>query len=121
MRSDAILVNVARGGIVDEDALVEALREGRIAGAAVDVFVDEPATRGGSVLVRAAAGEGVNGNGDGDGNGGEGTGNDSGLKGRLVLSPHVAWYARSSIEKLRGTVVQNIEGWVRGEPRNLVS
>jgi phosphoglycerate dehydrogenase-like enzyme len=42
MRSDAYLVNTARGGLVNEDALVDALRERRIAGAALDVFVDEP-------------------------------------------------------------------------------
>ncbi|HKO75503.1 MAG TPA: D-glycerate dehydrogenase [Gaiellaceae bacterium] len=42
MREDAVLVNVSRGPVVDEAALVEALREGRIAGAALDVYEDEP-------------------------------------------------------------------------------
>ncbi len=42
MRGDAYLINTARGGIVNEDALDEALREGRIAGAAIDCFVGEP-------------------------------------------------------------------------------
>jgi glycerate dehydrogenase len=96
MRPDAILINVARGGIVDEDALVDALRENRIAGAAADVFSREPAGRE-NVLVR-----------------------EGGMGGRLVLSPHVAWFARSSIEKLRRTVVENIEAWVGGEVRNVV-
>jgi phosphoglycerate dehydrogenase-like enzyme len=45
MRPDAYLLNTARGGIVDEDALYDALRQGRIAGAAVDCFVGEPVTR----------------------------------------------------------------------------
>lgn len=42
LRRDAILVNVGRGGVVDEDALVDALREGRLRGAALDVFAQEP-------------------------------------------------------------------------------
>ncbi|TVY31234.1 Glycerate dehydrogenase, partial [Lachnellula cervina] len=49
MRPDALLINVARGGIVDEEALVCALREGRLKGAASDVFVEEPAGEANSV------------------------------------------------------------------------
>ncbi len=45
MKSDAYLINTARGGIVAEDALCAALRDGRIAGAAIDCFEDEPVTR----------------------------------------------------------------------------
>ena len=45
---------------------------------------------------------------------------DAEMGGRLILTPHVAWFARSSIEKLRRTVSANVEAWVRGEDLNLV-
>ena len=44
MPANAVLINTARGGIVDEAALIEALRSGSISGAAIDVFADEPIT-----------------------------------------------------------------------------
>jgi lactate dehydrogenase-like 2-hydroxyacid dehydrogenase len=99
MLPDSVLINVARGGIVVEEDLVQALKEGKIKGAATDVFVTEPAGKE-NVLVQAAR--------------------EGSLGGRLVLSPHVAWFARSSIEKLRRVVTENIEGWARGEPLNTV-
>lgn len=89
---------------MNEEALVTALKERRIMGAATDVYVEEPAGVENSVLVRAVKDwEGV-----------------EGMRGRLVLSPHLAWWARSSVEKLRRTVVENIEGWCGGEVRNEV-
>jgi len=99
MRPDALLINVARGGIVNESALVSALKENKLAGAATDVFVKEPAGKE-SVLVQAA--------------------NQEWASGRLVLSPHLAWLARSSIEKLRKTTTENIEAWWKGETQNAV-
>lgn len=94
MRPDAVLINVARGGIVDEAALVAALLDKNIAAAATDVYVEEPAVTENSVLVRAAK--------------------EDALKGRLVLSPHLAWFAQSSVEKLRMTTSKNIEVWANG-------
>lgn len=99
MRPEALLINIARGGIVDESALVSALQERKIAGSATDVFVKEPAGKE-SVLVQAA--------------------NQDWAKGRLVLSPHLAWLARSSIEKLKKVTTENIEGWWKGEVQNVI-
>jgi lactate dehydrogenase-like 2-hydroxyacid dehydrogenase len=46
--------------------------------------------------------------------------NTEGIRGRLILSPHLAWYARSSIEKLKRSVGENIESWASGKPTNVV-
>ncbi|CZS95217.1 related to D-lactate dehydrogenase [Rhynchosporium agropyri] len=105
MREDAILINVARGGIVDEAALVQALEDKKIHAAATDVFVEEPVMME-NVLVRTANRWREEG---------------SPFDGRLILSPHIAWWARSSIEKVRSTVGQNIEAWARGQPSNIVA
>lgn len=87
MKSDAVLVNVARGNIVDEEALVKALDEGVIAGAALDVFSREP-MRADSPLLRASCAE------------------------RLLLSPHNAWSPVEAIEVLVGCIVRNIEEYL---------
>ncbi|KAM0148936.1 hypothetical protein ACHAQE_009605 [Botrytis cinerea] len=101
MRSNALIINIARGGIVNEEDLVDALIQGKIAGAATDVYVEEPAGED-STLVKAAR--------------------DSELRdsGRLILSPHIAWYGISSVEKLRRVVTENIKGWCEGVGGNVV-
>lgn len=81
-RRDAILVNVARGGIVNEDALARALNEGVIAGAALDVFTSEPLHD--SALYHLT---------DPD---------------RLIASPHTAWAAKEAIERLVECIARNI-------------
>lgn len=101
MRHDALLVNISRGGIVNEEDLIRALKDSQIAGAATDVFVKEPAGRD-NPLIEAAR---------------EGKLRESG---RLILSPHVAWYGRSSVEKLRRVVVENVRGWCEGKGGNVV-
>ncbi len=83
MRSSAIVINVARGGIIREEDLAQALNEGRIAGAALDVFENEPIEASSSLLRL----------------------NDPD---RLLLSTHNAWAAEESIEALVACVVQNI-------------
>ncbi|TEY53388.1 hypothetical protein BOTCAL_0248g00050 [Botryotinia calthae] len=101
MRPNALIINIARGGIVNEEDLVNALIQGKIAGAATDVYVEEPAGED-STLVKAAR--------------------DSELRdsGRLILSPHIAWYGISSVEKLRRVVTENIKGWCEGVGGNVV-
>lgn len=99
MRPDALLINVARGGIIVEEDLVQALKEGWIAGAATDVFEVEPAGAINSALVRAA---------------------QEHKELNLTLSPHIAWYAKSSIERLQNVVVENIEAFVTGKKLNEV-
>jgi phosphoglycerate dehydrogenase-like enzyme len=95
MQPTASLINVARGGVVNEKALVKALKERTIANAATDVFEIEPATSANPLISEAPP--------------------------NLTLSPHIAWYADSSLENLQRIVKENIEGFVRGEPENLVT
>lgn len=94
MNKEAILVNVSRGGVVEELSLVTALKEGWIKGAATDVFEEEPASASSPLLA-----EGIP---------------------NLTLSPHIAWYADSSIENLQATVKSNIENFVAGRPENVL-
>jgi glycerate dehydrogenase len=94
MRPDALLINTARGGIVDEQALAMALREGRIGGAGVDVLAAEP-PRDGNVLL------------------------DPGLP-NLIVTPHVAWASRASRQRLLDEVAANIRAFAGGSTRNRV-
>ncbi|HYG78828.1 MAG TPA: D-2-hydroxyacid dehydrogenase [Pyrinomonadaceae bacterium] len=95
MRRDAVLINTARGGLVDEAALADALREGLIAGAAFDVLTKEPPRDGNPLL-------------------------DLNLP-NFILTPHVAWASREAMQALADGLISNIEAFVRGEPQNLVN
>jgi len=94
MRPDALLINVSRGGVVDEAALLSALRGGKIAGAASDVFLTEPATPENSILLGKEA-PGLN----------------------LVTTPHVAWYAEETIKAYNRALQDNLKGWLEDEGR----
>ena len=83
MKPSALLVNVARGGIVDEAALVEALDSDRLGGAAIDVYEKEPMVAG-SPLLTIQKSE------------------------KLLLSPHNAWSPVEAIEVLIGCIAENI-------------
>ncbi|KAE8154543.1 D-isomer specific 2-hydroxyacid dehydrogenase [Aspergillus avenaceus] len=91
----AVLINVARGGIVDEQALLDALVQGEIYGAALDVFLNEPIGRGDSPLLCPEANS-LN----------------------LVLSPHMAWYAEKTLQNLQDSVKHVVERWCDGETVN---
>jgi len=86
MKAGAILINAARGGIVDEAALVQSLASGHLGGAAVDVYSTEPPAQDNPLLVAA---------------------NDIGR--RLLLTPHIAGVTRQSWVKLFGSAWQNVE------------
>jgi glycerate dehydrogenase len=94
MKREAILINTARGGLVREEALVEALQSGIIAGAAFDVLSEEPPRRGNILL-------------------------DQDLP-NLIITPHIAWASREAMQTLADQIIDNIEAFIRGEPKNLV-
>lgn len=95
MDHSAFVINVGRGGVVNEAALVQALRDGQVAGAATDVFEHEPATKENCPLLDPTIPN-------------------------LILSPHAAWYSARTIRGTIATVKANIEGFVAGRPQNLV-
>jgi len=94
MKPEAILINCARGGIVDEKALMNALQAGTIAGAGVDVLSEEPPREPNPLLERALP--------------------------NLIITPHHAWASRRAAAALADVIVDNIEAFVRGEELNRV-
>ena len=94
MKPDAVLINTARGGILDEAALLAALRGGRLGGAGIDVLHAEPPVQGNPLL-------------------------EADLP-RLIVTPHVAWASREARQRLLDEVAENIAAFRRGERRNSV-
>lgn len=94
MQPEAVLINTARGGIVDEAALLDALRAGRLGGAGIDVLHEEPPRNGNALL-------------------------DADLA-NLIVTPHVGWASYEAMSGLAEQLVGNIEAWASGQPRNLV-
>ena len=99
MQPTCLLINVSRGGIVDEKALIEALRQRTIAGAASDVFMTEPAGNDNSPLLSALASQ-----------------DSLPADLPLILSPHVAWYSSATIEGLQRMTRENVGCWIKGSP-----
>lgn len=91
MKSSTILINTARGSIVDYEALTSALRENRIAGAAVDVYEHEPPIEESHTLFSAP---------------------------NTILLPHIGFATKEAIEERSRIVLQNIRNWMNGSPTN---
>ncbi|MFM0179620.1 D-2-hydroxyacid dehydrogenase [Paraburkholderia aspalathi] len=95
MKRKPLIINTARGGLVDEAALVQALDEGLISGAGFDVTTSEPPPED-NPLMRAAA------------------------RPNVILTPHVAWASDEAQQCLADQLMDNIENFVNGVPTNLV-
>ena len=95
MKPSAILVNASRGGLVNETALVDALRAGTIAGAGFDVLTSEPPKQGNPLLALLDLPN-------------------------FILTPHVAWASQEAMQILADQLIDNVEAFAAGAPRNLV-
>jgi phosphoglycerate dehydrogenase-like enzyme len=98
MRADAVLVNPARGGLVDERAVLEALRARRIWGYGTDAFATEPAGSDADSVLLGEEARALN----------------------LVLTPHLAWISDTTKGNVRDMVAVNVRSWVEGKDRNRV-
>ena len=95
MKSSAVLINTARGGVVDNAALADALIEGEIAGAGIDVLEQEPPTVDHPLLQTRVP--------------------------NLILTPHIAWAAVQARQRLLDKVADNLQNWLSGKPSNDVT
>ncbi|AHK79819.1 glycerate dehydrogenase [Ectothiorhodospira haloalkaliphila] len=95
MKSDAVLINTARGAIVDNAALAEALRRGEIGGAGVDVLEKEPPEAGHPLLAADIP--------------------------NLIITPHIAWAAVEARQRMVDALAANIQAFKSGQPTNQVS
>jgi glycerate dehydrogenase len=96
MKPTALLVNTARGTLIDETALIQALRERRLAAAALDVISHEPPPADHPIIQAVKELD------------------------NLLVTPHTAWSAREARERLLGEVTDNIRAFFEGKPRNIV-
>jgi glycerate dehydrogenase len=93
MKPTALLINTSRGGLVNEQDLADALNEGRIAGAAVDVLSQEPAAADNPLLAAK----------------------------NCLITPHIAWATLEARRRLMAVTARNIAAFLQGEPINVVN
>ncbi len=94
MKKGAFLINVSRGGLIDEHALAQALLSGHLGGAAVDVLSQEPPSLDHPLFVRPIP--------------------------RLIVTPHVAWATQEARRRLLNELVENMLAFLKNQPRNSV-
>ena len=113
MKDGVILINTARGSVLDVQALVRALSEGKVAAAGLDVLPEEPVIREETELLRAVYRK------------------ENDLEALLAdcallrlhnvfITPHNAFNTREAVQRILDATVENIAGFLRGEPRNVV-
>lgn len=95
MKPDALIINCARGGIVNEQALAEALHAHRLGGAGVDVLSEEPPVHGNPLLAPGVP--------------------------NLIVTPHTAWATREARQRVIAEMALNITAFAKGEKRNRVA
>lgn len=95
MKPNALLINTARGALIQDEALVEALQSGLIAGAAVDCLREEPPRNSSPLLELTLP--------------------------NLIVTPHVAWASDEAVQALADQVIDNIEAFVAGRPQNTLT
>jgi glycerate dehydrogenase len=95
MKSHALLINTARGALVVDAALIQALQQSSIAGAGYDALREEPPREGSPLL-------------------------DLNLP-NFIVTPHVAWASNEAVQALADQVIDNIEAFIAGTPRNLLT
>ena len=93
MKTSAILINTARGKIVDEVALIKALREKQIGGVGLDVFDKEPLPLDSPLMEFE----------------------------NVALTPHIAFLSHESLEECTSVCVQNVEKFIEGKPQNAIN
>ena len=95
MKPSAVLINTARGGLVNETDLLHSLATGRIAGAAIDVLQEEPPKQDNLILQHQLT--------------------------NLIVTPHIAWASRESRQRLLDQLANNIENFLQQRPFNQIT